>query len=104
MRTTVPSIDPGVRQRLTARFGEEVEGWFDELPELLTALAQRWRVELGSAIPRGSVSAVFRCRTDDGRPAVLKTSPDRSRVAFEAAALQGWHTPHTPGVIALDED
>ncbi len=70
MGSTVPGIDAGARQRLTARFGSEVEAWFDELPGVLTALAERWQFELGSPIPRGSVSAVFRCRMADGRRAV----------------------------------
>jgi streptomycin 6-kinase len=39
----------------------------------------------------------------DGRHGVLKASPDRARLAFEAAALGAWHTVHTPAVIALDE-
>jgi streptomycin 6-kinase len=103
MDSTVPSIDAGARRRLTARFGGEVEAWFDQLPGLLTALAQRWHFELGSPIPRGSMSVVFGCRMADGRRAVLKASPDRTRLAFEAAALDAWHTVHTPAVIALDE-
>ncbi len=98
-----PSIDAGARQRLVARFGNDVQAWFDDLPGVLTALARRWQFELGSPIPRGSVSAVFHCRLADGRDAVLKASPDRARVAFEAAALDAWHTVHTPTVIALDE-
>ena len=103
MGSTVPRIDAGARRRLTARFGSEVEAWFDRLPGVLTALAERWQFELGSPIPRGSVSAVFRCRMADGRRAVLKTSPDHARLASEAAALDAWHTVHTPAVIALDE-
>jgi streptomycin 6-kinase len=103
MGSTVPGIDAGARQRLTARFGRGVEAWFDELPGVLTALAERWQFELGSPIPRGSVSTVFRCRMADGRRAVLKASPDRARLASEAAALDAWHTAHTPAVIALDE-
>jgi hypothetical protein len=34
---------------------------------------------------------------------VLKVSPNRARLADEAAALEGWHTVHTPAVLALDE-
>ena len=86
-----------------ARFGNEVEAWFDDLPGLLTALAERWQIEFGAPIPRGSVSVVFRCQMADGRRAVLKASPDRVRMAFEAVALDAWHTVHTPTVIALDE-
>jgi streptomycin 6-kinase len=103
MGATVPRIDVGTRQRLTARFGSEVEAWFDELPGLLTALAKRWRFDLGSPIPRGSVSAVFRCRMTGGRQAVLKASPDRARLTFEADALDAWDTVHTPAVIAFDD-
>src|SRR5437762_8993776 len=103
MGPTVPGIDAGTRQRLTARFGHEVEIWFDALPGVLTALADRWQFKLGSPIPRGSVSAVFRCRMVDGRRGVLKASPDRARLAIEAAALNAYQTAHTPAVIALDE-
>jgi len=103
MGATVPHIDVGTRHRLTARFGSEVGAWCDELPGQLAALADRWRFELDSPIARGSVSAVFRCRMTDGRRVVLKASPDRARLAFEAAALDAWDTVHTPSVIAFDD-
>jgi Aminoglycoside/hydroxyurea antibiotic resistance kinase len=99
----MPGIDAGARQRLTARFGSDVAAWFDQLPGVLAAVGQRWQFELGASIPRGSVSAVFWCQLADGRRAVLKASPDRARLAFEAAALSAWHTVHTPAVIAFDE-
>lgn len=103
MASTVPGIDAGARQRLTARFGGEVAAWFEELPGVLAALADRWQLEIGAPVPRGSVSVVFWCRMSDGRRGVLKASPDRARLAFEAAALAGWHTAATPAVVALDE-
>jgi streptomycin 6-kinase len=103
MGSTVPDIDPGARQRLIARFGTDVEAWFGELPGVLTALAARWQFKFGSPIPRGSVSAVFHCQMADGRRAVLKASPDRARLVFEAAALDACQTMHTPAVIAIDE-
>jgi len=96
-------LDAGIRQRLTLRFGAAVEPWLDELPDVLAGLAQRWRLEVGAPIPRGTMSAVFHCRLADGRAAVLKASPDRARLAFEAAALGGWRTAHAPAVLALDE-
>jgi streptomycin 6-kinase len=98
-----PTIDDGVRQRLAARFGAEVGAWFDELPAVLSALAVRWQVDFDSLIPRGSMSVVIRCRLTNGRPAVLKVSPDRTRLANEAAALNRWTTVHTPSVLAVDE-
>ncbi len=103
VRSAVPSFDDGVRRRLTARFGAGVADWFDELPDVLSVLAERWQVEFGSLIPRGSMSVVIRSRTADRRPAVLKVSPDRQRLANEAAALDSWTTVHTPAVFAVDE-
>jgi streptomycin 6-kinase len=80
-----------------------VATWFDELPNLLSTRVERWGIELDAPIPRGSVSVVIRCRLRDGRRGVLKVSPDRARLAGEAAALERWTTPHTPAVLALDE-
>jgi hypothetical protein len=34
--------------------------WFDELPDVLSSLTERWQVEFGSPIPRGSMSVVIR--------------------------------------------
>jgi streptomycin 6-kinase len=96
-------VDEATQRRLTLRFGESVRAWFAELPALLTRLESTWAVEFDEPIPRGSVSVVYRCHHPDGRPAVLKVSPDRARLAFEAKALDAWHTEHTPTVLALDE-
>jgi streptomycin 6-kinase len=103
MRSQPPRIDDGVRRRLTARFGAEVAAWFEELPSLLNVLAERWLLEFGSLIPHGSMSVVIRCQLADGRAVVLKISPDRRRLANEAAALERWTTAHTPSVVAVDE-
>ena len=100
---TVPVPDAGVRERLTARFGAEIAAWFDGLPKILEALAMRWQVQLGSLIPRGSMSVVIRCGLLDGRSAVLKVSPDRARLATEAGALDRWTTAHTPSLLEVDE-
>jgi streptomycin 6-kinase len=100
---SAPVIDDRTRQRLTKRFGAEVGPWLDELPDVLGALAERWHVEWGPLIPRGSMSVVVRCAMPDGRPAVLKVSPDRARLATEAAALDRWTTLHTPAVHAVEE-
>jgi streptomycin 6-kinase len=49
------------------------------------------------------MSVVIGCRMADGRRAVLKVSPDRTRLVNEAAALESWATAHTPSVLAVDE-
>jgi streptomycin 6-kinase len=103
MRSPPPRIGDEVRRRLTARFGDEVGPWFEELRAVLGVLAERWQIDFGPLIPRGSMSVVIRCQTADGRPAVLKISPDRLRLANEASALESWATVHTPTVLAVDE-
>lgn len=99
----VPALGDETRRRLRVRFGEAIDPWLDELPSVLATLGERWALEFGSLIPHGSMSVVIRCSTD-GRPAVLKVSPDRDRLATEAAALGTWTTPHVPSVYAADED
>ena len=101
--SSVPELDEEVRLRLGRRFGSAIDAWFDALPGVLADLAERWDIEWGTLIQRGSMSVVVRCRTADGRPAVLKASPERERVAHEAAALAGWETIHVPAVLAVDE-
>jgi streptomycin 6-kinase len=100
---SVPILDDAARGRLTKRFGAEIGSWLDDLPAVLGALAERWHIEWGSPIPRGTMSVVIRCAMPDGRSAVLKVSPDRARLANEAAALGRWTTVHTPAVLAVDE-
>jgi streptomycin 6-kinase len=99
----IPDLDDELRRRLGRRFGSAIDAWFDELPHVLSDLAGRWDIEWDTLIQRGSMSVVIRCRTADGRPAVLKASPDRERVAHEAAALASWKTSHVPAVLAVDE-
>ena len=99
----IPELDDELRLRLRRRFGSLIETWFGQLPAVLEHLAERWGIEWDKLIQRGSMSVVIRCRTADGRPAVVKLSPDRKRVAQEAAALAGWRTVHVPAVLAVDE-
>jgi streptomycin 6-kinase len=100
---SVPILDDGVRERLTARFGPGIASWFAELPDVLGEIAERWQLEWGPLIPRGSMSVVIRCEMPDRLLAVLKVSPDRARLANEAAALQRWTTGHAPAVLEVDD-
>lgn len=85
-----------------ARYGDDVRRWLRDLPPQLTALANRWHLELIELIPRGSMSVVIRCVAADGHPAVLKICPDRERLAHEVAALEHWSTEHLVSVHAAD--
>jgi streptomycin 6-kinase len=101
--SNIPELDDELRLRLGRRFGSAIDAWFDQLPAVLEDLGERWGVEWGTLIQRGSMSVVIRCRAADGRPAVLKLSPERARIAHEAAALASWQTPHVPAVLAVEE-
>jgi streptomycin 6-kinase len=102
-RSSIPELDDELRRRLRRRFGSAIDAWFDELPLVLNDLGERWDIAWDTLIQRGSMSVVIRCRTADGRPAVLKASPERDRVAHEAGALASWKTTHVPAVLAVDE-
>ena len=91
-----------MRRRLGRRFGRAIDPWFDALPTVLGGLAERWELEWDTVIERGSMSVVVRCRTGDGRRAVLKVSPDHERIAAEASALASWSS--TPSVPACSVD
>jgi len=99
----VPELDDELRRRLGRRLGAGIESWLDELPPVLVDLSDRWQIDLESLVQRGSVSVVIRCRTGDGRPAVLKVSPERRRIVDEATALARWRTVHVPAVLAVDD-
>jgi streptomycin 6-kinase len=48
-------------QRLTRRFGAGAARWCAEVPTLAHAIAQRWALTLGDALPGGNSSVAFRC-------------------------------------------
>jgi streptomycin 6-kinase len=78
------------RRRLRARFGVQVEPWWERLPGAIADLTERWELVIGAAVGRGNTSLVVRCRCVDGRPAVLKLTPDAELGAAEASALRRW--------------
>jgi streptomycin 6-kinase len=98
-----PRLDEEVRNRLARRFGSAIDDWLRQLPAVLDRLAARWRLDWGPLIQRGSFSVVIRCRTANGRDAVLKLCPELPRVADEAAALASWSGAQVPAVLGVDE-
>jgi streptomycin 6-kinase len=86
-----PALD-ATRGRLLARFGAQVAPWWDRLPAAVAELAERWHLVVGDAVGRGNTSLVLRCRRADGRPAVLKLTPDAEIGAAEAWALASWES------------
>lgn len=86
-----PTLD-ATRGRLLARFGALIEPWWERLPAAIAELAERWELVVGDAVGRGNTSLVVRCRRADGRPAVLKLTPDAEIGAAEAFALRSWES------------
>jgi streptomycin 6-kinase len=80
------------RGRLLTRFGARVEPWWERLPGAIADLAERWDLVVGEAVGRGNTSLVVRCRRADGRPAMLKLTPDAKLGRQEATALRRWES------------
>ena len=92
------------RERLVARFGETVQAWWRNLPEVLESLESRWNIKIGKPVGRGNTSLVLRCLRDDGRSAILKLTPDAEIALGEATALRSWRSSgHVPEVWGHDQ-
>ncbi|NKE62245.1 phosphotransferase [Lentzea sp. PSKA42] len=86
-------IGEDARTRLTRRFGDDVTGWIEALPDLLATLTARWDLTVVELMP-GSTGTTFLCTN-----AVLKLCPDHEVAALEARALTAW--AGTPAMVDL---
>lgn len=77
-------IDDDARARLIRRFGDDVTGWIDALPDLLATLTARWGLTVVKLMP-GGTGTTFLCTN-----AVLKITPDHDIADHEARALTAW--------------
>jgi streptomycin 6-kinase len=102
LETSSPTLE-ATRGRLLGRFGTRVEPWWESLPATVAELAERWQLVVGDAVGRGSTSLVVRCRRADGRPAVLKLTPDAEIAAAEAWALRSWESSGRTPVVWGDD-
>ncbi|GAA4535445.1 aminoglycoside phosphotransferase family protein [Amycolatopsis samaneae] len=82
-------MDDAARARLVDRFGPEVGPWCDALPDLVTRLSTRWDFRVRDAKP-GNTGRTLLGTDGDGRPMVLKLTPDREIAAAEVTALLAW--------------
>lgn len=82
-------LDGPARARLVDRFGPQVERWCTALPAMVSSLAERWNLEVRSAIA-GGTGRTLMCRDDAGRSVVLKLTPQLDIAATEAMALRAW--------------
>ena len=90
-------LDQDARSRLVRRFGDDVTGWIDALPDLIATLTARWGLTLVELMP-GGTGTTFLCTS-----AVLKVTPDHDVAALEARALAAWaDTPAMVGLLDTD--
>ncbi|WP_433265194.1 aminoglycoside phosphotransferase family protein [Actinosynnema sp. CS-041913] len=91
--------------RLAMRFGPDVAAWCADLPALAARLADRWDLTLGEPYDGGASSLAIRCTTADGRPAVLKLTPDVPFLASQVDMLRSLApSGRVPEVLAHDAD
>jgi streptomycin 6-kinase len=68
-------LQPLARAKIGS-LGEDGQAWLAELPGILAALEDEWRITLGRPLPGGSTSYVLRAVTADASPVVVKVSLD----------------------------
>jgi streptomycin 6-kinase len=101
---SAPELE-AARVRLVARFGGELEQWWDRLPAAVARLADRWQLTIDEPVGRGGTSLVLRCRRSAGPTAVLKLIPERALADAEAHALRAWRSSgRVPELWAYDAD
>lgn len=69
---------------VTAMCGTLGEAWFDELPEMIARIEDRWSIDVGDPFPGIEYNFVASAVMDDGVPAVLKIAPP-----FETTEIHG---------------
>jgi hypothetical protein len=79
-----------------------VPGWTHE--NLLQDMAERWHLDLGPLVRRGTVSVVVPYRTPRDARVVLKVSSDPARITAEARALADWRTTFVSLLLVSDLD
>jgi streptomycin 6-kinase len=89
--------------KLVHRFGPSVATWVAAVPDLVDQIAARWALGMGEPINDGASSITLHCLRADGRPAVLKLSPDRPFLTEQTAVLR-WtaSSGRVPDVLAAD--
>jgi streptomycin 6-kinase len=91
------------RAFVARHFGADGRAWLDTLPSTLDAVAARWKLTLGPALPGGLLSAVHLATRADGTTAVLKLAGPWSPTRDEVVALRAWAGGPTPALLLADE-
>jgi streptomycin 6-kinase len=100
-----PGYRPGMTDAITAklvrRFGPGAAEWTAGLSASVASLARQWRLDVGEPFDGGALSVVIRVTGADGRPAVLKLSPDAASLAEQAGMLHLFEpSGRVPAVLA----
>ncbi|GLW91567.1 aminoglycoside O-phosphotransferase [Actinokineospora globicatena] len=83
------------------RYGDSVQPWLDDLPNLLDRVATTWDLTLGEVFADGNSGVTMRV-TRGGSPLVLKVSPDAEVLAAQVRVLR-LYRPSAPEIIADTE-
>jgi streptomycin 6-kinase len=90
-----------ITAKLVRRFGPSAAEWTAGLPALVADRARHWRLEVGEPFDGGALSVAIRVTMADGRPAVLKLSPDARSLAEQAGMLRMFEpSGRVPAVLA----
>lgn len=90
MQEHAADLPTGVVQRLSEHYGARVRAWLDDVPELMTSVAERWEIALSGYHDQGCASVVATGRDRTGLLVVIKALPETARFRQERAALEHW--------------
>lgn len=106
MKTTpsLPPLPTSCRSRLTAHYGSAADDWLDRAPNLITAAARRWNLNLTGYHDAGHACVLATALDRQGHPVLVKVWPDPDRYRRETTALRLWHPGPGRVVLASDDE
>ncbi|HVB05892.1 MAG TPA: aminoglycoside phosphotransferase family protein [Acidimicrobiales bacterium] len=102
-RGALPEVPDDLDAALARYFGDEGRAFSEALPARVTALADRWSLELGEPLTGARTAFVAPCRRPDGTSAVLRVAFPEQHPAGEAAALSAWGGEGSVRLLEHDE-
>jgi len=97
-------VSASCRGRLIGHYGPAAEHWLAIVPTLMQDAAARWGVRVTAYHDEGHASVIAVGTNAAGQGVLLKAWFDRSRYAYEVAALQSWPREFVPEVRYAEDD
>ena len=98
------SIPADFSQFIQTTFPEDGPQWLEQLPDLVSDCAHRWRLSIGKPFGNLSYNYVLQVTLEDGTPAVLKAGVPRPEIGREIAAMELYNGRGAAKLLAADAE